>query len=166
MYCMCKNLKFRGVTPPRNSLFYSTLYFLLCSTLLYYHLPYSTLLLYPTLLYCTLLYYSLSSLKLPSPQKLFIQTSGLTNCNLKNIYVYKYHTCNAFGSCPQPWERSQNESSMPLICSRLGVWQNQHTAYVVHGPNMRSEKVYYVYTYQWLYYVFMLLLYGHERTKT
>ena len=44
------------------------------------------------------------------------------------------------GAASNPGKVTSHESSMPLICSRLGVWQNQHTAYVVHRPNMGSEK--------------------------
>ena len=125
------NLKFRGVTPPRNSLFYSTLYFLLYSTRLYYYLPYSTVLLYPTLLYCTLLYYSLSSLKLPTNSEVVHPNFRIDKLQSKK-YVCRQISHKCIWELPPTLQKSQNESSMPLIGSRLGVWQNQHTAYHVH----------------------------------
>ena len=114
---------------PRQETVYSTLlyYYLRYSTLLSSTLLYSTII-YPTLLYSTLLFSLIS--KTSPTQKLFIQTS-FDKCNLENMYVDKYHT-NAFGSCPNPPKVTSHESSRKLICSRFGVRQNQHTAYVVH----------------------------------
>ena len=127
---------------PRQETAYSTLHYIFYSILLFSTIIYATLLYYSTLLFYTLLYYSLSSLKLPSPQKLFIQTSGLTKQQSKK-YVPRTQMTHILEDLThkmesQPPKRGQLDSryvykqkshkyhtkciwELPQPCERIGV---------------------------------------------